>query len=369
MLSYIVSNPPAPPSFHETPSDDYLVNLFDQHKHHLLPYFDVEQIDNFSPNIPAYLEQALMSIAILIMSLFVLGLPLSIRRLWSPDLDDNDSSETDGHESFVKLWPEIQACDHANMVLPPTCYHSKARPAATSNPNIISRTTRATSTLIRKVAMSVSRSSSKKGTKSGSIGSVTSIEEEPEGADERENADHSTDHSTDNAIDEFSEATSKTPPRSPLTKAYAPSSPKASVGSGAKTGSPDVFSSPLPPASREGGPPSPLTESESHFFDAAPSKKAIRKMDEAVVMPDENGYLFDGIPEDTTPLVCFVNSKSGGNQGRVLITQMRRVRESKRREGAVIMGGGDIYSTESEFMCQVVKHEDQPLFMCLFALC
>ena len=63
----------------------------------------------------------------------------------------------------------------------------------------------------------------------------------------------------------------------------------------------------------------------SYFFDAASSKSAIRKMSQPTVLPDNNGYVFDGIGDDRTPLVVFVNSKSGGNQGRLLISQLRRV--------------------------------------------
>ena len=48
-------------------------------------------------------------------------------------------------------------------------------------------------------------------------------------------------------------------------------------------------------------------------------------MSQPTVLPDNNGYVFDGIGEDRTPLVVFVNSKSGGNQGRLLISQLRRV--------------------------------------------
>mmetsp|Transcript_36159 Transcript_36159/g.84530 ORF Transcript_36159/g.84530 Transcript_36159/m.84530 type:complete len:907 (+) Transcript_36159:389-3109(+) len=65
-----------------------------------------------------------------------------------------------------------------------------------------------------------------------------------------------------------------------------------------------------------------------HFFDAEASAAAIDALSAEV--PDRRGYLFAGLDaeddnEHLTPLLVFVNSRSGGSQGRVLIPQLRRL--------------------------------------------
>ena len=72
------------------------------------------------------------------------------------------------------------------------------------------------------------------------------------------------------------------------------------------------------------------TESEHSlaFFDAAHSRDVIKKMTVAVPVPDRNGYIVgdEFLPNSSfTPLLVFVNSRSGPQQGQLLITQLRRL--------------------------------------------
>lgn len=67
----------------------------------------------------------------------------------------------------------------------------------------------------------------------------------------------------------------------------------------------------------------------THFFEAAHNQKSLEDM--AVndgPLPDENGYILgdDLLPStQQTPLLVFVNSRSGPQQGQLLITQLRRL--------------------------------------------
>jgi diacylglycerol kinase (ATP) len=70
-------------------------------------------------------------------------------------------------------------------------------------------------------------------------------------------------------------------------------------------------------------------DSASHFFDTATSRESLQKMSVEVPVPDKNGYILgdDFLPNPTlsTPLLVFVNSRSGPQQGYLLITQLRRL--------------------------------------------
>ena len=72
------------------------------------------------------------------------------------------------------------------------------------------------------------------------------------------------------------------------------------------------------------------TESEHSmsYFDAAHSRDVIKKMAVAVPVPDRNGYILgdEFLPNSRhTPLLVFVNSRAGPQQGYLLITQLRRL--------------------------------------------
>lgn len=74
---------------------------------------------------------------------------------------------------------------------------------------------------------------------------------------------------------------------------------------------------------------SPFRKSFRHFFEAADSHANIQKMSAAVPVPDRNGYILgDEFLHDAshqTPLLVFVNSRAGPQQGQLLITQLRRL--------------------------------------------
>lgn len=64
-----------------------------------------------------------------------------------------------------------------------------------------------------------------------------------------------------------------------------------------------------------------------NFFDTANSDSQLRDMSRAVPIPDSNGYILgdEFLSPSCTPLLVFVNSKSGPQQGNLLITQFRRL--------------------------------------------
>jgi len=66
-----------------------------------------------------------------------------------------------------------------------------------------------------------------------------------------------------------------------------------------------------------------------NFFDTANSDRQLRDMSRAVPMPipDANGYILgdEFLSTSVTPLLVFVNSRSGPQQGNLLITQFRRL--------------------------------------------
>lgn len=66
----------------------------------------------------------------------------------------------------------------------------------------------------------------------------------------------------------------------------------------------------------------------SYFFESADSHGLINEMDKEAALPDKNGYILGDhfLPDpNCTPLLVFVNSRSGPQQGQLLITQLRRL--------------------------------------------
>lgn len=64
------------------------------------------------------------------------------------------------------------------------------------------------------------------------------------------------------------------------------------------------------------------------FFETAGSHESLKKMSVDVQVPDRNGYILgdDFLPDSRyTPLLVFVNSRAGPQQGHLLITQLRRL--------------------------------------------
>ena len=64
------------------------------------------------------------------------------------------------------------------------------------------------------------------------------------------------------------------------------------------------------------------------YFETANSRETLRKFALEVPVPDSNGYILgdEFLPDNSyTPLLVFVNSRSGPQQGHLLITQLRRL--------------------------------------------
>jgi Diacylglycerol kinase catalytic domain len=70
-------------------------------------------------------------------------------------------------------------------------------------------------------------------------------------------------------------------------------------------------------------------QSLAHFFDTADSQAAMRQQSLEVLVPDRHGYILSEQylpdPRNDTPLLVFVNSRSGPQQGHILIAQLRRL--------------------------------------------
>jgi diacylglycerol kinase (ATP) len=73
--------------------------------------------------------------------------------------------------------------------------------------------------------------------------------------------------------------------------------------------------------------PSQSADSTLNFFDTANSDRQLRDMSRAVPIPDARGYILgdEFIGASSTPLLVFVNSRSGSRNGNLLITQFRRL--------------------------------------------
>lgn len=68
--------------------------------------------------------------------------------------------------------------------------------------------------------------------------------------------------------------------------------------------------------------------SASYYFETANTQESIHQMSIEAPLPDKNGYIVgdEFLPDSTcTPLLVFVNSRSGPQQGHLLITQLRRL--------------------------------------------
>lgn len=75
-------------------------------------------------------------------------------------------------------------------------------------------------------------------------------------------------------------------------------------------------------------PQSPDARSQNFYFETAHSQDSLNKLMVEVALPDKNGYILgdEMLPESRcTPLLVFVNSRSGPQQGHLLITQLRRL--------------------------------------------
>jgi len=67
--------------------------------------------------------------------------------------------------------------------------------------------------------------------------------------------------------------------------------------------------------------------SNLNFFDTANSSRQLRDMSRAVPIPDASGYILgdEFLPSSCMPLLVFVNTRSGPQQGNLLITQFRQL--------------------------------------------
>jgi diacylglycerol kinase (ATP) len=70
-------------------------------------------------------------------------------------------------------------------------------------------------------------------------------------------------------------------------------------------------------------------DSHRHYFDTLTSNDSLKKISIDIPVPDKHGYVlgdeFLVDPQRCTPLLVFVNSRSGPQQGHLLITQLRRL--------------------------------------------
>lgn len=68
-------------------------------------------------------------------------------------------------------------------------------------------------------------------------------------------------------------------------------------------------------------------DSATYFFDTANSNRQLADMSRDVSIPDSGGYILgdEFLGSSCTPLLVFINSRSGSQQGDLLITQFRRL--------------------------------------------
>lgn len=67
----------------------------------------------------------------------------------------------------------------------------------------------------------------------------------------------------------------------------------------------------------------PVIDAPMNFFDAETSSAGIQKLTQT--LPDKHGYILPDTEKNSTPLLVFVNSRSGPQQGHVLLNQFRRL--------------------------------------------
>jgi diacylglycerol kinase (ATP) len=75
-------------------------------------------------------------------------------------------------------------------------------------------------------------------------------------------------------------------------------------------------------------PESPFRRGVRYFFEAAHNAESMQKMSVEIPVPDKHGYILgdEFLPSrQHTPLLVFVNSRSGPQQGQLLITQLERL--------------------------------------------
>ena len=62
-----------------------------------------------------------------------------------------------------------------------------------------------------------------------------------------------------------------------------------------------------------------------NFFDAPNSDAAMKQLSRDMLVPDTNGYVLCPYDDESTPLLVYVNSRSGLQQGHFLLSQLRRL--------------------------------------------
>lgn len=67
------------------------------------------------------------------------------------------------------------------------------------------------------------------------------------------------------------------------------------------------------------------SEECQNFFDAAGTDFTMKQLQRDNPVPDKNGYILHTLGRDLSPLLVFVNSRSGLQQGHLIIAQLRRL--------------------------------------------
>ncbi|GMH51757.1 hypothetical protein TrRE_jg3414 [Triparma retinervis] len=240
------------------------------------------------------LEQVLISFLLLVVSFIALGLPFNLSLLLYPEGRSAKSEDREvlQHKQFSLLWSSISSCEHSRLDV-------REDKIAEDGDGDVSTASDRMDESDNNDKTSPDKTSPDKTTSSDSSSSPNKS-------------------SPDKSNNNLTPSKDKVP-----NSADAPAasiSPKLSNNKAANKKATGL---------EKDSPPSTAAAVHSpdsmNFFEAASSHSAIRKMSQPTVMPDANGYVFDGVGEDRTPLCVFVNSKSGGNQGRLLISQLKRV--------------------------------------------